>query len=106
MASELTPKDGVYITRTLVHPEGYDRGRAEPYPSVTSIGDNPTFTDNPHSIETHIIDAEVDLMGRQLSVEFISHMRDQARFTSVDELRSQIHRDIEVARDFHRRAGR
>ncbi len=105
LESEIVPKDGVYITRTLVHPDGYDRAGAEAYPSVTSVGDNPTFADNPHSVETHLIDEEVEIKGRRLSIEFISHMHDQVRFTSVDELRSQIHRDIDAAREFHGRAG-
>jgi len=105
LVSELMPKDGVYVTRTLVHPDGYSPEGARIYPSVTSIGDNPTFMDNPHSVETHLIDADVELKGRTLSVEFISYMRDQIRFTSVDELRAQIHRDIDVARNYHGRAG-
>lgn len=103
LASELAPKDGVYVTRTLVHEGDYDFGRATAFPSVTSIGDNPTFADNPHSVETHLIDAEVNLKGKLASIEFLEHMRDQARFASVDELRAQIHRDIDAARDHHRR---
>ncbi len=106
LASEISPKDGVYITRTLVHHEGYGKTTPDLYESVTSIGQNPTFADLPRSFETHLIDADADLLGKTLSVEFLERIRDQEKFISVEDLRNRIHQDIDVARKYHGRTAR
>lgn len=106
LASELSPGDGVYITRTLVHHEGYGRATPALYESVTSIGSNPTFAELPHSFETHLIDVDADVLGKTVSIEFLERIRDQEKFISVEDLRNQIHRDIDAARNYHKRAAR
>ncbi|MBN1283077.1 MAG: bifunctional riboflavin kinase/FAD synthetase [Proteobacteria bacterium] len=105
VASEAQPMDGIYITRTLVHEGGYGAARPSKYASITSIGVNPTFSDAAHTFETHLIDMELDMMGKTVSVEFLERVRDQARFLSVDELRRRIRSDIDSAREYHSRSG-
>jgi riboflavin kinase/FMN adenylyltransferase len=95
--NEVIPQDGVYISLTQVKGDG----KALSHPSVTSIGSNPTFPQASFAIETHLIDAEVDIMGREVTVEFLKWMRDQITFGSTQELRKQIHRDIDAARQYH-----
>ncbi len=92
--NDLILQYGVYVTRTLVE------GRK--YASITSVGDNPTFSDAPFAIETHLIDVEADIMGKRISIEFLSFMREQIRFGRQEELRAQIARDIDDAREYHR----
>jgi len=97
--NEVIPKDGVYITRTTI------RNGSEPpitYPSVTSLGDNPTFPIACYAIETHLLDVELDIMGWNVRVEFLKRTRDQIAFPSKDDLRKQIHRDVEEAREYHK----
>ncbi|MFH0799889.1 MAG: bifunctional riboflavin kinase/FAD synthetase [Pseudomonadota bacterium] len=93
--NELIPKEGVYLTQTII-----PSGASEPavHPSITSIGDNPTFRDAAFTIETHIIGADVDLMGIEIEVDFIDRMRDQKAFDSAQALGLQIRLDIELAR--------
>lgn len=92
--NEIIPSNGVYISRTIL-----ENGKI--YPSVTSIGDNPTFKDAKFSIETHLLNESCDLSGQEITIEFLSFMRGQIRFESEEKLREQIKKDIETARKFH-----
>ena len=94
--NELLPKYGVYISRTHI----IDSGLFLVHPSITSIGDNPTFPGTGFAFETHIIDKEIDLMGKHLRVELVNRLRSQRAFESNDELKKQIQADIEIARNY------
>lgn len=93
--SELIPRDGVYVTWTEV------RGRR--HPSVTNIGVRPTFGEKERVIESHILDYEGGaLYGEPVRVGFTRRLRDEKRFSGVEELREQIGRDVQAARDWLR----
>ncbi len=94
--NELTPIDGVYITETIV--EGTDRV----YPSVTSIGDNPTFPDSGFAIETHLLDIDMNILGKNIEIGFLKRLRDQVAFRSQQDLRERIKMDIDESRIFHK----
>ncbi len=98
-ANELLPGSGVYITVTGLGAE------KKKWPSVTSVGTNPTFPGGALTVETHLIGFEGDLLGRVLEVEFIKKMRDQIAFPSVEKLHDRIAADIEKARKFHEKNG-
>lgn len=84
---KLNPKPGVYITRVLIGQQLY-RG-------MTNVGNNPTIADdNPTSIETYILDYHGDLYGKKIRVEFMTRLRDQHKFASIDELKAQLQRDV------------
>lgn len=83
----IPPKFGVYETITV-----YDGVR---YRSITNLGKNPTFGDVLFSVETHIIDFEGDIYGEEIEVEFLDHIRDEVKFSSVEELVAQVKRDID-----------
>lgn len=78
--------DGVYYTRTLVD------GRI--YPSMTNIGSHPTIEELPIDIaETNIFSLEKDLYGKTIRVYFLDYLRDQRKFSSLEELRAQLTKD-------------
>ncbi len=84
----LVPKRGTYLTRTLLNGGGC-------YTSVTNVGKNPTFGESERiRVETHLIGFEGDILGREISVEFIERIRDEMRFHSPEELVSQIKQDV------------
>ena len=96
--NRVIPRRGVYVTSTLI--EGQWRR------SVTNIGVRPTFGDALEpSVETHIIDWTGDLYGDVLRVRFLHRLREEKKFRSVDELRSQIARDVARAETYFERAG-
>jgi riboflavin kinase/FMN adenylyltransferase len=86
------PAFGVYVTRATAG------GRT--YASATNIGINPTFNDPRPSIETYLLDFEGDLYGRELRVEMLHRLRDEAKFDSIDQLVEAIGRDVQATRDY------
>lgn len=90
----LIPREGVYIV--TVELEG------KLYQGVTNIGYNPTFKDKTLSVETHIFDFSANIVKQNIKVNFLSRLRDEITFTTVEELSQQISRDIEQAREFFR----
>lgn len=96
--NRVVPKFGVYATATLI--EGiWKRG-------VTNVGVRPTFeSDTGPSIETHIFDFEGNLYGSVLRVRFLHRIRNERKFSSVEELTSQIEKDVQTARRYFSRRG-
>jgi len=45
-------------------------------------------------VEVHLIDFDQDIYGKQLSVEFVSKLRDQEKFSGLDELIEKINQDV------------
>ncbi len=88
------PRRGVYATTTRV---GHDR-----LPSVTNVGVRPTFAGETEIVETHLLDADRDLYGLELDVEFLNRIRDEQAFAGVEELVARIEKDIAAARRIHR----
>jgi len=96
----LLPCRGVYITRTCLEGEGISRR------SVTNIGMRPTFNGSALSIETHLLDEQLSQAPKRIEVRFWERLRDEKKFTSPDELRAQIARDIASANKFFSRLRR
>lgn len=90
--NKLVPKKGVYVTR--IHVEG-----TEKY-GITNVGIRPTVKDHTLCAETHIFDYTGDLYGKGIKVEFLSFLRDEKKFDSVDALSLQVHEDIEKAKNY------
>jgi riboflavin kinase/FMN adenylyltransferase len=77
------PADGVYAT--LVTHNGVT------YPTATSIGVNPTFGDlSERTIESHLLDATLDLYGEVISVHFVQFVRGMQKFADADALAEQM----------------
>ena len=71
------------------------------YNSVTNIGINPTFNmGNEINIETHLIDFNRDIYGEEMRVSFLKKIRDEKKFSSVNDLVSQINNDVFAAKEF------
>jgi riboflavin kinase/FMN adenylyltransferase len=86
----LLPAEGIYAGR------GYVDGSS--WPAAMSLGANPTFDDGRLKVEAHLMDFHGTLYDRAIEVEFLSRLRDIQRFHSVEELVSQMDRDLEAAR--------
>lgn len=84
------PAGGVYAVRCNVDGVVMD--------GVSNVGTRPTFGGGPETIEVHLLDADIDLYGKTVLVEFIDRIRNEQRFASVDALVSRIEADVEVAR--------
>jgi riboflavin kinase/FMN adenylyltransferase len=91
---ELVPKDGVYITCTRVDSERFD--------SVTNVGNRPTFGADSFAIETHLLNFHPIELTPESEVEicFLTRLRDEIKFPSVEVLREQIGHDVKKARRY------
>jgi riboflavin kinase/FMN adenylyltransferase len=68
-------------------------------PSVVNIGKRPTFGDNkPVTTEVHLLDYDGNLYDRDIQLEFMTYIRSEKKFSSIDELKSQIASDCQHAR--------
>jgi riboflavin kinase / FMN adenylyltransferase len=68
-------------------------------PAAVNVGIRPTFeTGRGVLIETYLIDRDEDLYGRNLRVAFVDRLRGEKRYSEVDDLVTQMHRDVEDAK--------
>jgi len=96
--NRVIPKNGVYVTGTLI--EGQWRR------SVTNVGLRPTFGEATEpSVETYVMNWDGDLYGDVVRVRFLYRLRDERKFSSIDELKAQIERDVARANSYFERAG-
>jgi riboflavin kinase/FMN adenylyltransferase len=94
-AAEVLPAIGVYITRTN------DGGRS--WPSVTNIGHRPTFGGSELSIETFLLTGLEGEPPAHIGLEFLRRLRDERKFDSPEQLKSQILKDVSRAQAYFRR---
>jgi riboflavin kinase/FMN adenylyltransferase len=96
---ELVPRDGVYITQTRVGGECFN--------SVTNVGNRPTFGVDSFAIESHLLNFHPLEISAETGIEisFLSRVRDEIKFGSVEELRAQIQRDVARAERYFRLMG-
>jgi riboflavin kinase/FMN adenylyltransferase len=84
------PKDGVYACRMRVE--------EAVWPAVTNVGIKPTFGTLERTVESFLLDADLDLYGKNVELAFVQRLRDEQRFNSPEELRLRIAQDVELAR--------
>ncbi len=82
------PKNGVYKVDVLLNKYLYE--------GIMNIGYKPTVSEGTKkSFEVHIFDFNDDIYDADLTVHFKKFIRDEIKFSSIDELTQQISKDIE-----------
>jgi len=81
------PGNGIYATITQVN--------GKRFPSATNIGIRPTFGEGEKTVETHLLNYKGDLYDKDMKVEFVQKLRDEQRFSSPEELKIQIEKDVQ-----------
>jgi riboflavin kinase/FMN adenylyltransferase len=90
----IIPAKGVYATKTNINGMIYE--------SVTNIGHNPTFnTGYDIHVETHILGFNRDIYGENIMVSFYKKLRDEKKFSSVNELVTQIDLDVNQVKNLY-----
>ena len=86
----MLPADGVYAVEATTAEGDLWRGAA-------SVGTNPTFGEQPRTLEVHIlgVPSSLDLYGTTVRVRFLRWIRGMVRFDSVEDLIQQMERDCE-----------
>jgi riboflavin kinase/FMN adenylyltransferase len=76
------------------------------WPAVASLGVRPTVTSHGRAVlEVHLFDFSGDIYGKRITVRFLSKLRDEAKFSSVEALVAQMDRDAQRARDYFTQYG-
>jgi riboflavin kinase/FMN adenylyltransferase len=83
---QASPDNGIYATITQVD--------GKRFPSATNIGTRPTFGEGKRLVETHLLNYQGNLYGKEIRVEFVQKLRDEERFASSQELETQIKEDV------------
>jgi len=86
--AKLLPQDGVYAA--VARFDGRD------YPSLVSIGSNPTFEGGRRTVEAWLRDFEETIYGREIRLRDLRYVRAQERFERVDDLLAQMERDLDA----------
>ncbi len=87
----IIPKNGIYATKVYID--------GNTYYGATNIGFNPTVNGDKLSIETNILDFNEDIYGKIIKVEFLERIRDERKFSSLEELKQQLKKDTNYVRE-------
>ena len=87
---KLLPPEGVYAV-VVQTPRGT-------YGGMMNLGSRPTFGDSTLTLEAHLFDANAELYGATVKMEFVARLRDVKRFPSPDALVAQLRTDETHAR--------
>lgn len=82
--------NGVYVVRVKVGENFYS--------GIANVGDNPTFKVAKRRLEVFIDNFSGDIYGEEIAVSFVSKIRDEKIFASVDELKAQLSDDLDFLR--------
>ena len=83
--------NGAYIVRVKV--------RGQFFSGIANIGDNPTFKAQRRRLEVFIDNFSGDIYGEEIFVGFVSKLRDEKIFASVDDLKAQLSEDLRIMRN-------
>jgi len=88
----IIPKFGVYECRAHIDGETYN--------AIANIGIKPSIYEanktNRPLLEVHIFNFDRDIYGKEIAVELLRFIREERKFSSVEELKKQIEKDVET----------
>ena len=91
----------ICLPATGIYAGWYDRPDGSRWPAAISVGRRPTFygADGELLVEAFLLDFSDDLYGEAARVSFVTHLRDELAFDSVDALIAQMGRDVAATRE-------
>ncbi len=96
---KLIPANGIYACWASLH--------GQKYSAAVNIGFNPTFTPDKKTanVEAHLLDFKREIYGEDVHLAFVTRLRDELRFNSVDALLEQIWKDIHETKRILKNSG-
>jgi riboflavin kinase/FMN adenylyltransferase len=82
---KIIPKNGVYLVKAIIN--------SEIYFGMMNIGVRPTIGGENKSLEIHFFNFKDNIYNKTFSVEIICKIRDEEKFSSIDELKIQLKKD-------------
>ncbi|MCG9478836.1 MAG: bifunctional riboflavin kinase/FAD synthetase [Actinomycetia bacterium] len=87
------PGDGVYLGEAELDKPGV-------LPCLVNIGNNPTFGNSDTQLEVFILDFNKSIYGAKIRVCFLKKLRREIKFSSPDQLKLQIEKDVRAAKNY------
>ncbi len=85
-------KPGVYAVKVL------RKNNSKYLKGIANLGYRPTFNQKKILLEVHLFNFSGNLYNKHLSVEFLKFIRGEKKFNNVNQLRSQIKIDLNIAK--------
>ncbi|HEY6162595.1 MAG TPA: bifunctional riboflavin kinase/FAD synthetase [Bacteroidia bacterium] len=85
---KLVPADGIYAVSVEV--------RGKTHKGMMSIGMNPTVNGKGRTIEVNILDFNEEIYGERIGIGFRDWIREEKKFSDLEELKVQLGRDREA----------
>lgn len=89
---KLIPKNGVYVVRTKID--------GETVQGMMNIGTNPTVGGKEKTIESYFFDLDKDLYGKSLEIKMLVRIRDEKKFSSVNDLKIAMKQDQAFSKQY------
>ncbi len=86
---KLIPKNGVYVVKSILNDKLFY--------GMMNIGFNPTVDGSSKSIEIHFFDFKSDIYGENIQVDILERIRDEHKFNSLEELKTQLLKDKQTS---------
>lgn len=90
LQQRLYPKNGIYGARVQIEGENFYRD------GVVNIGVYPTLKPGEKSVEVNILDFDEFIYGKIIKVELLQYLREEKKFSSIDELKKVIGNDVKT----------
>ena len=85
-------KPGVYAVRVL------KKNNSKYFKGIANLGYRPTFNQKKILLEVHLFNFSGNLYNKYLSVEFLKFIRKEKKFKNVNQLKTQIKSDLNIAK--------
>jgi riboflavin kinase/FMN adenylyltransferase len=85
------PVDGIFAVQV-------DGLAAEPLNGVASVGNRPTVGGAETLLEVYLFDFDSQIYGEYITVRFLSRLRSEVRFATIEAMQIQMHEDVVAAK--------
>ena len=82
---KLIPKTGVYVVTSTINNKCFF--------GMMNIGNRPTVSGKHQTIEVHFFDFDLNLYGKEITIELLYYIREEKKFDSIDNLKQQLEKD-------------
>jgi len=91
--NQIHPRKGVYAIKVEIN--------SKLVKGIANFGERPTVDGKKLLLEVHLFEFDEDIYGKELTVEFLTFIREEKKFDSFDLLKKQIQKDIIEVREFY-----
>ena len=86
------PKKGVYAVKIILNNKNYV--------GVANFGRRPTFGGKKVLLEVNIFDFNNEIYGKELTIEFLTFIREEIKFKSFNTLKEQVNKDVHLVKSY------